>query len=42
MIRASWPRADQTMIAACERRELIADQPVSADPYQLFISCQVR
>jgi hypothetical protein len=30
--------------AACpsERRELIADQPASADPYQLFITCQVR
>jgi hypothetical protein len=29
--------------AACpsERRELIADQPASADPYQLFITCRV-
>ena len=25
MIRASWPRADQTMIPACERREAIAE-----------------
>jgi hypothetical protein len=30
--------------AACptDRHELVADQPASADPYQLFISCQVR
>ena len=34
--------ADITAVCPSERRELIADQPASDDPYQLFISCQVR
>jgi hypothetical protein len=34
--------ADLTAACPTDQRELLADQPASADPYQLFISCRLR